>query len=50
MAINVQSLPGVIFMVGTVAANTVLITDFARRKGPVPPGSSARRREPGLDP
>ncbi|MBS0205378.1 MAG: efflux RND transporter permease subunit [Planctomycetes bacterium] len=30
-AINVQSLLGVIFMVGIVVANTVLLTDFAQR-------------------
>ena len=37
-AINVQSLLGVIFMVGIVVSNTVLLTDFAqnmraRRRG-----------------
>jgi multidrug efflux pump subunit AcrB len=39
-AVNVQSLLGVIFMVGIVVSNTVLLTDFAQNL----------RREEGLSP
>src|SRR5207249_8015061 len=39
-AINVQSLLGVIFMVGIVVSNTVLMTDFAQKL----------RRQEGLTP
>ena len=51
-AINVQSLLGMIFMVGIVVSNTVLLTDFAEnmRKGGEAeprPRRSAGRRESG---
>ena len=51
-AINVQSLLGVIFMVGIVVSNTVLLVDFAQNLrtagGPdARPRRSARRRRSG---
>lgn len=45
-AINVQSLLGVIFMVGIVVSNTVLLTDFAERlrlENKVPPIEAIRQ-------
>jgi len=51
-AINVQSLLGVIFMIGIVVSNTVLMVDFARdseaRKSLVRPRRFAR--QPGFGP
>ena len=48
-ALNVQSLLGVIFMVGIVVSNTVLLIDFAQnlrqaRRADARPRRSARRR------
>ncbi|OWK43360.1 efflux RND transporter permease subunit [Fimbriiglobus ruber] len=45
-ALNVQSLLGVIFMVGIVVSNTVLLTDFAenlRKADRIPPTEAIRR-------
>lgn len=45
-ALNVQSLLGVIFMVGIVVSNTVLLTDFAenlRKAERLPPDEAIRR-------
>jgi multidrug efflux pump subunit AcrB len=45
-ALNVQSLLGVVFMVGIVVSNTVLLTDFAthlQRREKLSPGEAIRR-------
>ena len=49
-ALNVQSLLGVIFMVGIVVSNTVLLTDFAehvRKTDRLSPAEAIRRLSAG---